>query len=303
MDRFLMPRLGLCCAFTEQPIAFRTATAAALSRISRDGALDKLAEIAAHNAAALDASLRFCEANGIGCFRINSAVLPLRTHPEAGYTPRLLPNGKKVVKAFRECGAYAADRGLRVTFHPDQFVVLNSPNPTVVESSVGELEHLAEVAEWTNADVLMLHGGGGYGDKPAALERFVETVDKLPAAVRSRLAVENDEKVYTPSELLPVCHRTGVPLVYDVHHHRCLPDGMTVDAATAAAVETWGGCEPLFHISSPIEGWAGRLPSRHHDYIDPADFPDSWRGLKVTVEVEAKAKELAVLKLKKDLNS
>ena len=296
-----MPRLGLCCAFVEQPIAFRTATAAAVSRLSRAGALDKLAEIAAHNAAMLDASLRFCDASGIGCFRIGSSVLPLRTHPKVGYLPHLLPNGREIIRAFRDCGAYATDRGLRVTFHPDQFVVLNSPDPDVVESSVAELDHLAEVAGWTAADVLIVHGGGGYGDKAAALDRFAATAATLSHEVRSRLAVENDERTYTPAELLPLCERTGLPFVYDVHHHRCLPDGLTVDAATAAAVATWSGREPLFHISSPIEGWTGRQPSRHHDYIDPADFPSAWRDLPVTVEVEAKAKELAVLKLKADL--
>jgi UV DNA damage endonuclease len=297
-----MPRLGLCCVFRDQPIAFRTATAAAMSRLSRAGALDRLAEIASHNAAALDAALRFCDANGIGSFRIGSGVLPLRTHPKAGYIPSLLPNGRQIIRAFRDCGAFAADRNLRTLFHPDQFVVLNSPDPAVVESSVGELEHLAEVAGWAHADVLIVHGGGAYGDKSAALERFAAIAARLPDTVRSRLAVENDDRVFTPAELLPLCERTGLPFVYDAHHHRCLPDGLTVEAATAAAIETWHGREPLFHISSPLEGWSGPKPARHHDYIDPADFPAAWRDLPVTVEIEAKAKELAVLKLKADLD-
>lgn len=296
-----MPRLGLCCAFAEQPIAFRTAPAAAMSRLSRSGALDRLAEIAAHNAAALAASLRFCDAHGIGSFRIGSGVLPLRTHPKAGYVPSLLPNGRKVIRAFRDCGAFAGDRNLRTLFHPDQFVVLNSPDPAVVESSVGELEHLAEVADWTHADVLIVHGGGGYNHKSAALERFAATVARLPQGVRSRLAVENDERVFTPAELLPLCERTGLPFVYDVHHHRCHPDGLTVEEATAASIATWRGREPLFHISSPLEGWSGPKPARHHDYIDPADFPAGWRELPVTIEVEAKAKELAVLRLRDEL--
>ncbi|HEX6984756.1 MAG TPA: UV DNA damage repair endonuclease UvsE, partial [Planctomycetaceae bacterium] len=102
-----MPRLGLCCQFAEQPIAFRTTTAAALGRLSRRGALDKLAEVIAQNAAALDAALRYCAANGIGCFRIGSGVLPLRTHPKVGYVPHLLPNGREIVRALRDCGAWA----------------------------------------------------------------------------------------------------------------------------------------------------------------------------------------------------
>jgi UV DNA damage endonuclease len=121
-------------------------------------------------------------------------------------------------------------------------------------------------------------------------------MERLPARVRSRLTLENDDKVYTPSDLLPVCADTDVPLVYDVHHHRCLPDGLSIEAATEKAVTTWNR-EPLFHISSPLEGWAGPKPERHHDYIHPADFPPEWKQRRLTVEVEAKAKELAVLRL------
>ncbi len=116
--------------------------------------------------------------------------------------------------------------------------------------------------------------------------------------VRSRLTLENDDKLYTPADLLPVCRDTGVPLVYDVHHHRCLPDALTLEQATAAARATWDR-EPLFHISSPLAGWRGPRPERHHDFINPKDFPAVWHGWPFTVEVEAKAKELAVARLRR----
>ncbi len=295
------PRFGLCCKFAEQPIAFRTTTAAYIGRQSRKGAIDKLSDIALQNSVALRQAQEFCHANGIGSFRIGSDMLPLRTHPQCGYEPSKLRGGKHIVAAFRDAGRFAADNDLRTLFHPDQYVVLNSPNPTVVENSVRELEHLAELAEWTHADVLIVHGGGAYGEKAVALARFVETVETLPGSVRSRLVVENDERVFSPTDLLPICLQTGLPFVYDVHHHRCNADGMTVEAATDAAIATWGDREPLFHISSPLEGWTGPKPARHHDYIDIADFPACWRDRKATVEVEAKAKELAVLRLMSEL--
>jgi len=91
-------------------------------------------------------------------------------------------------------------------------------------------------------------------------------------------------------------------LVYDVHHHRCLPDGLSLAEATARARQTWKS-EPLFHISSPLEGWDGPKPERHHDYINAADFPKEWLGWPLTVEVEAKAKELAIARLQRDLMS
>jgi UV DNA damage endonuclease len=179
-------------------------------------------------------------------------------------------------------------------------VVLNSPRADVVEKSLLELEYQAEVAEWIGADVVNIHGGGAYGDKPKALAEFARNVDRLSVRARSRLTVENDDKIFSPADLLPICESTRIPLVYDVHHHRCLPDELSIEQATEKALATWNR-EPMFHLSSPLEGWDGPKPERHHDYIDVRDFPDVWQEKTLTVEVEAKAKELAVGKLLADL--
>jgi len=294
------PRLGLCCQFVRQPIRFRTTTAAALARLPRRGQLARLAEICGHNAQALLAALEFCRARAIGSFRIGSSLLPVRTHPAVGYRLEDLPGGGGLVERFRQCGAFAREHGIRTGFHPDQFIVMNSPDRGVVARSVADLRAHAEMAQWTHADTINIHAGGAYGDKRSALDRLERNLDRLPAAVRSRLTLENDDRTFTPSDLLPLCRRSGIPMVYDVHHHRCNPDGLSVEAATRAARATWDR-EPLFHVSSPLEGWSGARPERHHDYIDLADFPAEWIGLPVTVEVEAKAKELAVAKLRNAL--
>ena len=139
-----------------------------------------------------------------------------------------------------------------------------------------------------------------YGDKRKALEDLARNLGRLSQRARSRLTFENDDTVYTPADLLPLCRAEGVPLVYDVHHHRCHGDGLSEAEATERALATWGR-EPLFHLSSPLAGWEGPKPERHHDFIDLRDFPVCWRGLDLTVEVEAKAKEVTVLKLMSDL--
>ncbi len=293
-------RLGLCCIFAEQPIKFRNTTVKANSALPRSAGLGKLSELCLANAAALQEALQFCAANGIGSFRINSQILPLKTHPDCGYEISELPDGDEVVTRFQACGEFAKVNDIRTCFHADQFVVLNSPRPDVVERSVNELEYQSEVAEWVNADLVNIHGGGGYGDKPAALDRFATNLSLLSDRVRSRLTVENDDTTHTAADLLPLCRSEGIPLVYDVHHHRCNKDDLSVDEATQQAIATWNR-EPLFHISSPLNGWDHAKPKPHHDYIDITDFPDGWRDLSLTVEVEAKAKELAVLKLKKQL--
>lgn len=296
-----MPRFGLCCQFLEQPIAYRTTTAKHISSLAPSAGRAKLSELCLHNTQMLKASLEYCAAHDIRAFRVQSQLFPVKTHPECGYDLPDLADAKDIVRILKDCGTFARDHDLRLSFHPDQFVVLNSPKDDVVKKSIQELDYQAEVAELIGADVINIHGGGGYGNKPEALKRFQENLSRLPKRVRARLTVENDDTIYTPRDLLEMCLKNNLPLVYDVHHHRCLKDDLSIEQATAEALKTWGKREPLFHISSPKDGWDGSDPARHHDYIDIKDFPKSWRKLTMTVEVEAKAKELAVLKLMKEL--
>jgi len=295
-----MIRLGLCCKFHIEPIAFKTATATALLRLDRRVQLERLSALCLANAEALQKALAYCAENRIGCFRINSQILPLKTHPAVGYAVAELPCSDAIISGYKACGEFARQHALRLTFHPDQFILLSSPDLEITRKSILDLEYQAEVAAWINADVINIHAGGAYGNKAEALARVTAAVEKLPQAVRSRLTFENDDRVYTPADLLPLCRATGLPFVYDVHHHRCLPDGLSVEAVTAQALTTWNR-EPLFHVSSSKDGLDSKNPQPHHDFIAPADFPCEWRALNLTVEVEAKAKEIAVARLRKDL--
>ena len=295
-----MIRFGLCCIFRKEPIKFRRTTAKYIKAFSRNQQLKYLAEICLHNTHALDKALQYCRDHDIKDFRINSQILPLKTHPDIGYSMEDLPFHDQIIQTFKDRGRFCRKHDIRTTFHPDQFILLSSPSSEVVQRSVADLAYQAEVAEWVNADVINIHGGGAYGDKSTSLSRLRERIELLPEAVRSRLTLENDDRIYTPEDLLPVCRDMEIPLVYDVHHHRCLPDGRGVETTTELAVNTWSH-EPLFHLSSPKFGWKSDNPRNHHDYIDVDDFPVCWMNLDITVEVEAKAKELAVLKLKQDL--
>ncbi len=293
-----MIRWGLCCAFRDEPIKFATTTAASLGRMNRSDAFAKLSRLCVANAEALLDALKFCADKGIGCFRVNSQILPVKTHPSCGYEIRELPDADEIIRKFELCGSFVKQHKLRTTFHPDQFVVLNSQRPEVIDSSIQELEYQAQVAEWIGADVINIHGGGAFGDKQKALSNFACTLDRLSHSARSRLTVENDDKIFTPADLLPLSRANGIPFVYDVHHHRCHPDALSVEQVTVQAMETWNR-EPLFHISSPLAGWHGPKPERHHEFIEATDFPECWRDVDLTVEIEAKAKELAVLRFMK----
>jgi len=294
-------RFGLCCLFLEEDIKFKTTTFKYFSKLEKQEKLKKLDIIILQNVKSVYSAIEFCVENQIFSFRITSTLLPLYTHSECRYAIDDLPSSDEIFSILKKCKNFSQKNNVRLVFHPDQFVVLNSPREDVVEKSIEDLIYHAYLADLLGADVINIHGGGVYGDKPEALKRLRKTISQLPSNISSRLTLENDDKSYTPSDLLPVCEELAIPLVYDVHHHRCLKDDLTEEEASKKAYATWNR-EPLFHLSSPKEGWKGPKPSRHHDYIDIEDFPSFWKKmLPLTVEIEAKAKECAVKKLCKQV--
>lgn len=298
-----MLRLGLCCLFRQTAIKFRSTTAKSLMKLSRDDQLARLDQLCLENSRALIAALDEVERLGFGAFRVLSPLFPLYTHPDVGYRLDQLPSASEIHSLLAEVKQRKDTYHLRLSFHPDQFVLLSSPRPEVTASSLQELAYQADLAELIGADVINIHAGGVYGDKLAALRRLGQQIEKLPTAIRRRLTFENDDQSYTVADLLPLCADYSIPLVYDVHHHRCNPDGLSIEEATSACLETWErvGREPYLHISSPKHGWE-QNPKPHADFIERADFPDEWLGLNATLDVEAKAKETAVLRLKAEMS-
>jgi len=295
-----MFRFGLCCIFVEKPVRFRTTTAKTLLKLSPQKRLEKAGELCLFNLQSLLRALHFARELGIGAFRILSPLFPRFTHPEAGYTVEMLPNRDALIQAMTDVRVAARSHDIRLSFHPDQFVVLNSHREKVVQKSIAELEYQAWLAEQLGAETINIHVGGVYGDKIAGKERLVRVFPKLSTRCKRRLTLENDDISYAPVDVAPICERLHIPFVYDVHHHRCLPDGLSVEEATGLCVASWvrRNREPWFHISSPRHGWSAGDPKPHSDFIDVADVPEAWRQVsRATVDVEAKAKEKAVVKL------
>jgi UV DNA damage endonuclease len=290
-------RWGLCCLVVDQPLTFRSATHAYVSRLSGEQRLAYLDAIAVANTRTLAETIEYCAGLGIGAFRITSQLFPLATHPVSGFGIDTLPSADEIRHGLAVARRLAEDAGIRLSFHPDQFIVLNSARPEVVDSAVTELEWHAQLAELVGADVICLHGGSTAGGRDDALDRLLHGIDRLSERVRSRLAIENDDRCYSVIDLLPACLATDLPLVLDAHHHRVLPGELSLEDATDWAVATWGDREPYFHLSSPRAGWGTGDPRPHADFIDVRDVPSYWLelGIPLTVDVEAKAKERAVV--------
>lgn len=291
-------RWGLCCQFVDAPIKFRTATHRYCGSLSERDRAHYLSAVVAANAVSLTAAITRCAELGIGAFRVTSQLLPLATHPVGGYGLLDLPEGARIAQAFSEARELSRKYDVRLSLHPDQFVVLNSERADVVASSVSEMEHQAAVATLIGGEALTLHAGSGAGGVAASLDRLERGIDKLSDSARALLALENDDRSFSPAELLPLCERTGIPFIYDVHHHRCLPDRSSVAETSERAAATWGAREPWMHISSPRDGWGSANPRPHAEFINPADVPIEWMGKRVTIDVEAKMKERAVIAIR-----
>jgi UV DNA damage endonuclease len=286
------PQLGLVCITQSDEVRYKTITRKRLLQFDEGEQKRMLRKLYAANLTRLNAALDFCTARGLRLYRMTSALFPFAD--DAAGTDVLEEFGGEIARA----GNRATELGIRLVLHPDQFVVLSSDSPQTVANSVKMLETHARVLDMLGQPrspwaLIEIHGGKG-----GRTERLVEQTARLPEAVRSRIAFENDEYIYSASEILEVCRRTRVPMVFDAHHHVVHErldsyDDPSVAEMVEAARATWARPEwQLVHISN---GRASFNDRHHSDLIDV--MPAAYRDVPF-IEVEAKHKELAIEKLR-----
>jgi len=224
-------------------------------------------------------------------YRASSSMIPLSTHPINDWIWWEDPDFLSIAAQIREI---AETHEMRVSMHPGQYTVLNSPKPEVVEKSVQDLVYHDRLIALLGGNDLIVHTGGAYGDKEQAKMRFADNYALLPASIKQRLRLENDDKTFTVRDVLDVNKLCGVPICFDIHHHNCNNDGNPVDYAEILA--TWEGFgTPKIHISTGKEGFTDL---RHHNIVTKEDFDELLLLLKGTdadIMFEAKMKEQAVL--------
>ncbi len=230
---------------------------------------ERLQETVAGNLACLERILRWNADKGLLFFRITSDLIPLASHPANEF-----PWDQVFAQDFARIGEFIRATGMRISMHPGQYTLLNSPRPEVVAAARRDLTYHARVLDLLGLDQtakIQIHIGGLYGDKRAALARFIREVKRLDPAVRTRLVVENDERLFNLDDCLTVSQETGLPVLLDVFHWEISPDGRTLPEALAAAAATWGPKDgPLMvDYSSPL---AGGRPGSHAYALDEAHF-------------------------------
>jgi UV DNA damage endonuclease len=238
-------------------------------------------------------------ANGISLYRMSSSMFPWNSE----YDIEDLPNYSIIKSLLQRAGDYAKKTNQRLTFHPGPFNILASPSKKVVDAAIWELTQHGKVMDLmglprTHHAAMNIHVGGTYGDKQTAIQRFVENFKLLPESVSSRLVLENDDKgsQYSVSDLYQIYQQCGTPITFDFFHHICYEDPMPEKDALELCASTWPqGVRQLCHYSSSkkLNEDATVILRAHADYLYE---PIETYGMELDIEIEAKAKELALQK-------
>lgn len=271
----------------------------------------------------LDQILDHLAKHRIPMYRLSSDLAPYATHPDMPQFRGMVAESKAELAAL---GAKATSLDIRLSFHPSQYVVLNSPDPELVAKSVWDLLSQAEMLDLMGLGpeaVLVIHVGGTYGDIPASRERWVQTWHTLPEPVRRRLVLEHDDLRFSAADVLWIHEQTGVRIIFDHQHFWCLnPERADLAETFAKVMATWpSDQQPKIHYSSPrtemrekivVDKITRKKISRsvapvftgHADFCNPFEFATFMRmvaDFDFDVMLEAKAKDLALVRLRPDL--
>jgi len=274
-----------------------------IKRTFLERGLPYASELSLQNCQDLIKIIQWNHDNGFKFFRLSSELFPWASE----YNISDLPDYDEIKSTLAEAGRLATEYGIRITTHPGPFNVLTSPRPHVVDNCIKDLSIHGEVFDLMNLsrtpyNKINIHIGGAYGDKVSAMERFCTNFHRLPESVKSRLTVENDDKasMYSVVDLYEGVYKViGIPIVFDYHHHQFCTGGLSEEDALEVSISTWPtDIVPVVHYSE----------SRSREYEDPKIRPQAHSdfiideintyGNTIDIMVEAKAKEMAVIRYK-----
>lgn len=299
-------QLGLCCINTQlrfmKPPVFASRKMIIRS-IEKEG-IEVLKTKITQNLKDVLTMMEWNEANGIKVFRLSSELFPHKSNPRVeNYTFDFARD------LLRQIGELAHKYNQRLTFHPGQYNVVGTPDRKAFLKTVDDLAYHADVLDMCNLDglspVMVVHGGGIYGDKDATIRRWCSQYMELPEKVRKYLVLENCEKCFNIEDCLLISKVVNIPVVFDTHHYICyriLHDNEIFKPASeyiSEILDTWKrrGLKPKFHVS---EQGTGRI-GHHSDFVE--DIPSyllkipKKYGVHIDIMIEAKMKEQSIQRL------
>tara|TARA_R110001592_G_scaffold361584_3_gene672642 strand:+ start:14941 stop:15774 length:834 start_codon:yes stop_codon:yes gene_type:complete len=264
--------------------------------------LPGVSDLIVSNLSSLEKIMQWNADNGFTLYRMSSTMFPWASE----YKLDQLPDHIKIRAQLSSIGQFAIENGIRLSFHPGQFVCLGSQTKKVVDNAIKDLEIHGLLMDLMHqprdhSAKINIHIGGSYNDKPGTAKRFLRNADRLSPAVYDRLTVENDDRasLYTTQELYDMIYtEAGIPIVFDYHHHMCNPGILSERDALALAISTWYNVKPCTHYSESAQDEGRKAPLRAHSKYIYKKIDD--HGFDIDCVVEAKAKEQAVLKYNND---
>ncbi|MGM0405815.1 MAG: UV DNA damage repair endonuclease UvsE [Thermoplasmatota archaeon] len=222
-----------------------------------------------NNLDCLERILRFNIERDMLFFRISSDLVPFASHEVNDYDW-----GEHFRDKFKEIGSIIKKNNMRISMHPDQFIVLNSNKEDVYQRSVDELLYHAKVLDLLGLDrtaKIQLHVGGVYGEKEKSKKRFIDRYQELDGAIKKRLVIENDEKSYSVKDCLEINEESGIPVLFDYFHHSLKNNGEELSWILKGVESTWKKQDgiPMVDYSSQM---MYEREGRHAESIDKRDF-------------------------------
>ncbi|KGK99379.1 UV damage repair endonuclease UvdE [Methanococcoides methylutens] len=257
---------------------------------------EKLINTVANNLDCMQRILKYNLRNNLLFFRISSDTVPFASHPICDFDWADYFSSKLL-----EIGRFIITNGMRISMHPDQFILLNSPDMDVTQRSISELEYHCKLLDSMGlgrSAKIQIHAGGVYKDRKRAVGRFVERYESLDETLRKRLVVENDDRLYSLRDCLLINELCGVPVIFDSFHHECLNNAEDFFSAVGSASATWckGDGIPMIDYSCQQEG---ARKGKHATSIDVAlfrDFLEEVRDFDLDIMLEIRDKEKSALK-------
>jgi UV DNA damage endonuclease len=264
---------------------------------------ERLVQKVENNLDCLFKILQYNVQNGFYFFRISSDLVPFASHPVCTFDWAGHFRGQ-----FRKVGEFIKEHDIRISMHPDQFVVINAQKDDVVKRSVRELDYHCTVLDEMALDStakIQIHLGGVYGDKHSAIDRFIENYNSLSKTLKSRLVIENDDRSYSLEDCLSVHEKIGIPVIFDVFHHQCLNNGEKVRQGLKISSTTWKKSDgiPMVDYSSQQRGQRSGSHAKTLDIAIFKKFVQETRGLDFDLMLEIKDKETSALKALKILKA
>ena len=283
-------KIGYPCINTE--IGCRASSGFRLASYSKD----RLIETVQKNIDCLEKILTFNLAHNILFFRISSDLVPFASHPVCQYDWQ-----GHFSEQLRKLGDFVKKHDMRISMHPDQFVLLNAKDERIVENSIRELVYhcqILDIMELDKTAKVQIHVGGVYGDKVAAIERFIRVYETLSPEVKRRLVIENDDYKYSVQDCREIHKKSKIPVVFDTLHHDCLNNGESYKEALSVCAKTWSKRDgiPIVHYSTQDKT---KRKGAHTVSIDVRHFKKFVReivGIDCDIMLEIKDKQKSVLR-------